>query len=185
MSKSRILRGHAVFCRRRCARSFFAIEEIYVLIGIGVLVCVMLAFSRDMKVVLYSAMAGVSRLSVCYGFHHLNRGSSCRKQVGTNITIEGEVVRDPEFRNTTQRLVVAPQSASAEKILVVAPRYPETAYGDTVRDGYTKRPENFSADLTMRGISRKTIFIYDELRMLRWCARGAVYGEACLHLKIS
>ena len=36
-------------------------------------------------------------------------------------------------------------SASAEKILVVAPRYPETAYGDTVRvTGILKRPENFS-----------------------------------------
>ncbi len=146
MSKSRIFLAVMLFFVGGVAlRSFFAIEEIYVLIGIGVLACVMLAFSRDMKVVLYSAMAGVSLVGMLWFASFEPRQFVLEKQVGTNITIEGEVVRDPEFRNTTQRLVVAPQSASAEKILVVAPRYPETAYGDTVRvTGILKRPENFS-----------------------------------------
>ena len=146
MSKSRIFLAFMLFFVGGVAlRSFFVVGELYALIGIGALVCVMLAFSRDMKVGLYAAMAGVSLIGMLWVSSFEPRQLVREKQAGKNITIEGEVVRDPEFRNNTQRLVVAPQSAPKEKIVVVALRYPEAAYGDTVRvTGMLKRPENFS-----------------------------------------
>ena len=90
MSKSRIFLAVMLFFVGGVAlRSFFTIEEIYVLIGIGVLACVMLAFSRDMKVVLYSAMAGVSLVGMLWFASFEPRQFVLEKQVGTNITIEG------------------------------------------------------------------------------------------------
>ncbi|MEK7494101.1 MAG: ComEC/Rec2 family competence protein [Patescibacteria group bacterium] len=146
MSKSRIFLALMLcFVGGVALRSFFVFGEIYALIGIGVLVCVMLAFSRDMKVVLYSAMAGVSLVGMLWFSSFELRQFALEKQVGTKMEIKGEVARDPEFHANTQRLVVAPYDTPKEKILVVAPRYPETAYGDTVRaTGTLKRPENFS-----------------------------------------
>ncbi|MBI5913027.1 ComEC family competence protein [Candidatus Azambacteria bacterium] len=145
MSKSRIfLAAMVCFVGGVALRSLFVVEEIYALIGIGALVCVMLAFSRDIKVVVYAAMAGVSLVGMLWLGSFEPRQFILERQVGTNINIEGDVVRDPEFRGTTQRLVVAPHSAPKERIMVVAPRYPETAYGDTIRvTGALARPENF------------------------------------------
>ncbi len=146
MSKSRIfLAAMLCFVGGVALRSFFAVGEIYALIGIGVSVLVMLAFSRDIKVALYAAMAGVSLVGMLwFGSFEPNR-FALEKQVGTKIDIEGEVVRDPEFRDRTQRLVIAPHTMPKEKILVVVPRYPEAAYGDTLRvTGTLERPKNFS-----------------------------------------
>ncbi|MCR4323147.1 MAG: ComEC family competence protein [Candidatus Azambacteria bacterium] len=146
MSKSRIFLALMLcFVGGVALRSFVVVGEIYSLISIGVLVLVMLAFSRDTKVVLYSALAGISFFGMLWFSSFEPRQLVLEKQVGTKIDIEGTVVRDPEFRANTQRLVVAPHDTPKENILVVAPRYPEVVYGDTVLvTGTLKRPENFS-----------------------------------------
>ena len=146
MSKSRIFCAAMLcFVGGVALRSFFVVGEIYALIGIGMLVCVMLAFSRDIKVVMYAAMAGASFVGILWLSSFEPRQFALEKQVGIHVDIEGGVVRDPEFRGTTQRLVVAPHSAPTERIMVVAPRYPEAAYGDSVRvTGTLERPKNFS-----------------------------------------
>lgn len=146
MSKSRIfLAVMLCFVGGVALRSFFVFGEIYELIGIGVLVCVMLAFSRDMKVALYSAMVGVSLVGMLWFASFEPKLFVLEKQVGVKINIEGEVARDPEFRDRTQRLVIAPHDAPSERILAVVPRYPEAAYGDAVRvTGMLERPKNFS-----------------------------------------
>src|SRR3989344_8008635 len=101
MSKSRIFCAAMLcFVGGVALRSFCVVGEIYALIGIGMLVCVMLAFSRDIKVVMYAAMAGASFVGILWLSSFEPRQFALEKQVGIHVDIEGGVVRGPEFRGT-------------------------------------------------------------------------------------
>lgn len=64
----------------------------------------------------------------------------------TYATIEGEVVVDPDVRETTQRLTVEiSEGGQSTRILVVAPIYPSIRYGEIVRaPGILVYPEPFA-----------------------------------------
>lgn len=68
--------------------------------------------------------------------------------VGTNVTLEGVVVNDPDIRETNQRLTIeVAKEGTATKILVVAPRYPLVRYGERIEaSGVFGVPEPFETD---------------------------------------
>jgi competence protein ComEC len=67
--------------------------------------------------------------------------------VGTETVLEGTVVRDPDIRETSQRLTIQVQEGKERtKVLVVAPRYPSISYGETLRaSGTLEVPEPFES----------------------------------------
>lgn len=68
--------------------------------------------------------------------------------VGTNVSLQGEVVRDPDVRETTQRVQVEVESgAEHTRVLVVLPRYPRFDIGDQITvEGKLSLPEAFATD---------------------------------------
>lgn len=67
------------------------------------------------------------------------------EQVGTSLTLRGQVIREPDVRTRSRHLVVQVQS---EKILVQTDRHVPVSYGDTVEvQGKLTVPEAFITDL--------------------------------------
>ena len=68
--------------------------------------------------------------------------------VDTNVSLQGEVVRDPDVRETTQRVQVEVERAEERtRVLVVLPRYPRLDIGDKVTvEGKLTLPEAFATD---------------------------------------
>ena len=70
------------------------------------------------------------------------------QEIGKTSTFEGVVTREPDIRETTQRITISVQKDTEKtKMLVVAPLYPEIVYGETIQvTGTLTRPEPFSTD---------------------------------------
>ena len=69
-----------------------------------------------------------------------------KNAVGQNSVLTGAVVREPDERENSTRLVVKSEK-SGDKILVVAGRYPEFSYGDILRlEGTLEEPVRRLAD---------------------------------------
>lgn len=67
-------------------------------------------------------------------------------QVGEEITVEGQIVAEPDERLNFTQLTVRPDNFN-DKILVRAPLYPEFEYGDKVKvAGKLEWPENFQTE---------------------------------------
>jgi hypothetical protein len=68
-----------------------------------------------------------------------------QSMVGSERTIEGRVVADPDIRENNQRLTVELKGEKANtNVLVVAPLFPKVSYGETVRaTGVLALPEPF------------------------------------------
>lgn len=67
------------------------------------------------------------------------------EQVGTSVTLRGQVIREPDVRTRSRHLVVQVQS---EKILVQTDRHVSVSYGDMVEvQGKLTVPEAFITDL--------------------------------------
>lgn len=62
--------------------------------------------------------------------------------------LEGVVIKEPVFSETSQKVVIeVRRGESKERLLLIAPLYPEFVYGDTVRaSGIVKKPEVFMTD---------------------------------------
>lgn len=66
-------------------------------------------------------------------------------QLDHKVLIEGEIVREPDIRESTQQLYV---KVDEELILVTTGKYEEVAYGDVISfEGTLKKPEAFETDL--------------------------------------
>src|SRR3989344_3410802 len=90
-----------------------------------------------------------------------------KNAVGQNSVLTGAVVREPDERANSTRLVVKSEK-SGDKILVVAGRYPEFSYGDILRlEGTLEEPDNFS-DFDYRAyLAKDEIFLemfYPEIK---------------------
>lgn len=68
--------------------------------------------------------------------------------VNADATFEGAVVRNPDVRDTSQRITVrVEEEGEATNVLAVVPTYPEIAYGERVRViGTTEVPAPFATD---------------------------------------
>lgn len=93
-------------------------------------------------------------------------------KVGSEVTLEGVIVREPDVRETTTHLYV---DTGSETILAITDRYSEYAYGDRIEiTGELKKPEAFVTDLGRtfdypgylhaRGVSY--LIIYGDLKEL-------------------
>lgn len=66
------------------------------------------------------------------------------EQIGERVTLMGEIVDEPDVRETNQKLTVI---SSGVKILVSTDRYPEYSHGDEISiTGELQEPENFLTD---------------------------------------
>ena len=66
------------------------------------------------------------------------------QKVGTHVQIDGEIVAEPDVRDTHQRLVVL---TSQGRLLVLADLFPEFTYGERVHvQGELRRPNKFETD---------------------------------------
>lgn len=69
---------------------------------------------------------------------------SLAPSIGTEVSLEGTVVADPDIRETHQRVTIALEDT---KVLAVANLHPEVRYGETVRvEGRLALPEAFVTD---------------------------------------
>lgn len=124
-------------------RSFVLVEQFWVFTALGALAVFALSFSSQRQVLVVSAMMcaalfGVWRFSASE-LHTL----SLTAQAGGQVALNGRVAEDPTVKNDVQRLVVAPETAVGERVLVFVKRYPEFAYNDAVRViGTLNQPEN-------------------------------------------
>lgn len=97
-----------------------------------------------MGVVLFCFVLGLLR--VASAPHELP--ASFAPLVDTNVSLQGEVVRDPDVRETTQRVQVEVEKGEERtRVLVVLPRYPRLDIGDRVTvEGKLTLPEAFTTD---------------------------------------
>ncbi len=93
-------------------------------------------------VVVISFTIGMARMEMAKSnFGH----SPLQTLVGEQVTITGEVVRDPEVRAKSMHLYITTERADV--LLVTADRYTSVAYGDVVEvTGTLKVPESFVSD---------------------------------------
>lgn len=68
--------------------------------------------------------------------------------LGSEVTLEGKVVADPDIRETTARLTLRTEHEGVyTNVLVVAPLFPQVKYGEIIRvHGMLEAPEAFSTD---------------------------------------
>ncbi len=126
-------------------RSFVFVEGFWVFLGLGMLAVGALSFSRDAKVLVSSAMALAGLLGVWWYGAFEPTALALDRFAGQRVAREARIVANPELAAQTQRLIVAFPETLNERVLVVAKRYPEFAYGDTVRvSGAFEKPKNFS-----------------------------------------
>ena len=70
---------------------------------------------------------------------------SLESQIGTEVTLTGKVISEPDIRETTQRMTML--TSSDDRVLIVAPFYPSVDIGDEVTIvGSLQRPEPFATD---------------------------------------
>ena len=145
MSRSRIfLFLMLCFIGGVALRSFVFIENFYIFLVCGILAVVVVSFGRDIKTLMYGALVLAGMFGMFWYGTFEPHELMLERSVGEKMEIEGVIVRDPESKNGMQQIVVAPRSTSGEYILVSVARYPEFAYGDTVRvSGTLKKPETF------------------------------------------
>lgn len=86
------------------------------------------------------------------GFHantaHGTLPSVFLSKLDTDVSLVGKIIKEPDIRETTTRLTLLVEEEGVEtKVLVVAPLYPETRYGEIVKvSGTLVRPEPFDTD---------------------------------------
>lgn len=67
--------------------------------------------------------------------------------LGQRVEVVGRVAREPDVREQSQRLVVEAESFADDRVLVVAPLYPEVSVGDRIEArGTLVRPEPFGTE---------------------------------------
>jgi competence protein ComEC len=134
-------------------RSFFDIGTagaVWLLVVSGGLLAVTIR-TRDTKTSRDICIAAVVLLGITVGIFryelkiYLTPASLLQAQVGENITVVGQVVREPEERAKVTHLTVAVLN---EKILVQTDRHSPVRYGDTVSvTGKLTEPDSFVTDL--------------------------------------
>ena len=132
-------------------RSFFFLPwqvPAFVLLLIGILLIAWIKERRVLYVVCAVALLGVvigaGRVMVAPS----SLPEAFASHVGTEVVFEGVVSREPDIRETTQRVTLEVENnGERTKVLAVAPLYPEIEYGSrvTVR-GMLARPEPFETD---------------------------------------
>lgn len=127
-------------------RSFVFIENFYIFLACGVLAVAVVSFGRDTRSLLYGLLVLAGMFGMFWYGTFESHDLLLAGSVGKKIEIEGIIVKDPEIKNGGQQIVIAQNENPRERIVVSVNRYPEFAYGDTVRvSGTLKEPEVFDA----------------------------------------
>jgi len=132
-------------------RSLFGISwQVVVLTGIVALALFIIGRIRTAH--LYTGMA-VFLMCVSLGagrtvFVPVIPPASFQILFDSKVALTGSIVRDPDLRETTQRITVEVVEEGARmRVLVVSPLYPEYRYGERVRiEGTLKKPEPFDTN---------------------------------------
>lgn len=117
------------------------------------------------------ALAGVVLIAASLGMARLELAPSELPKVfvplvGTEGSLEGKVVAEPDLRESSQRVTMEiDEDGVKTRVLAVAPLFPEVSYGEMLRvEGLFERPEPFATD-------GGRIFAYD-----RFLAKDGVFA---------
>lgn len=92
-------------------------------------------------IVLIAFLLGMLRT----GLAPMHAPEDLAERIGTEATVIGKVIADPDMREHNQRILIEEEDGT--RMLVVANRFPEVQYGQTVEaQGALKEPEPFDAD---------------------------------------
>ena len=134
-------------------RSFVPIGLAYIAFGVLVAFALTLMWRRDHTTIsasclflvgmaLAACMLGVLRMEVA-SWSETN--SHFESRVGTEVSLEGVIAREPDVRESTTHLYL---DIDGELILAITDPYSSYAYGDRVRiEGELGTPEAFTTDL--------------------------------------
>jgi hypothetical protein len=95
-----------------------------------------------LSLAIFALALGMLRFEVAsWQFGH----STLEQQVGQEVSLSGEVIKEPEVKEQTNKLYVKTDEGT---ILVSADKYTDVAYGDAVLvQGTLKKPEAFETEL--------------------------------------
>lgn len=140
-------------------RSFVPVDDFWIFLGFGLFAVSVIAFSGNPRAIVYAAFALVSLCGVLWYGRFEPSYFVLEPLTGQRVELEANIVADPEFKNGIQRLTVQVSEAPGERVTVTARRYPEFAYGDTVRvSGALKKPENFNGFDYARYLAKDGIY---------------------------
>ncbi|MES2931454.1 MAG: ComEC/Rec2 family competence protein [Patescibacteria group bacterium] len=151
MSRTLLVAGPLGFTGGLLCRSFFFFPWqvlVFALLLSGIFVLAWMHARR----VLYGACA-VALLGVAIGAGRVMLAPSSlpetfASRIGTEVVLEGVVSREPDIRETTQRVTIKVEdSGERTNALAIAPLYPEIEYGSRVAiRGTLAYPEPFETD---------------------------------------
>ncbi len=127
-------------------RSFVFIDAFYALFFAGIALIALFGFGKRRRVFFFACLGA---LFLCggvlwYGLFDV-KALAFDRLAGTEVVVVGTIAAEPEMKGGTQRVVVAPQNAPREKILVSIKRYPAYAYHNVIRiAGTLEKPKAFN-----------------------------------------
>jgi len=148
MSKALFLAGSLGFAGGILARSLFSFSWQPLLFVVLISLILFGAFVRTKRrtfiicaILLLASTLGAGRVLLV----SQEIPPTLKEQLGIETALDGTVVADPDIRETNQRVIVEVSGLEKNaKVLVVAPLYPELAYGDHLRvSGVLEQPEAF------------------------------------------
>lgn len=146
-----LLLGALGFASGIICRSFFIFPVLVfgfpIAVGVGLLV---LAWQRNSRAVCLIALCllGVGIGGIRTAFVPSTLPEAFMPMLGSTVVLEGVVVREPDIRETSQRItVLISKDGVRTRVLLVGPLYPEVSYGMQLSaEGQFKQPEPFSTD---------------------------------------
>ena len=185
MSKSRIfLFLMLCFIGGVALRSLVFIGSFYLWFLFGVLTIAVFSFSRNRTALLYAALIAVTIAGALWYGRFVPEHLALERFVGQEAAREGSIVKDPEFKNTTQRLVVSFPEAPSERVLVIAKRYPEFGYGDVVRvSGTLEKPEPFDGFNYSAYLAKDSVYFTVSFANVALVKEGSGFARGLFALK--
>jgi len=92
-------------------------------------------------ITLITSSIGITRVAMV----PMEAPAGIAQQFGLESTISGKIITDPDIRENSQRLLV--ENSAGSRVLIVAPRFPEVRYGESiVVEGRIEPPSPFATD---------------------------------------
>lgn len=186
MSNALFLAGLLGFASGILCRSFFFFTWpvlVFFLVLAGIILATWFSWRRSFYLVCVAALIGCVLGAGRVMLAPAAIPESFLPLVGTEVSLEGTIVAEPDIRETTQRVTVEVTRGGARtKLLAVAPLYPEVSYGDRVRvEGKLTYPEPFATDTGRtfrydRFLAKDGIFILAKAASMETLARGEGIG---------
>ncbi|MBI3671584.1 ComEC family competence protein [Candidatus Azambacteria bacterium] len=123
--------------------SIFSFDPFLFLLFSAVSLVFLFSFFGKKSVILFLIFSAIFYFGIFWYQRSVPKDLFLDAFLGQNISLEGVVAGEPEFKDATQKIVV--ETDDEEKVLITVNRYPEYEYGDRLlAEGKLKKPENFS-----------------------------------------